>query len=146
MFHRKVHPVNTIDEKNHVKSHKGKIKNTPQDCFQEYDNGDPANPEFGRRFDSDAKSGKWSQDCKTNWNPPQHGLSCSSSTGNNEHWIKTDTECKYYIALECNSHTSLINIFHQHLIIVHALLFLCLYYFIQKDFCININNINRVND
>lgn len=100
MFHRKVYPENTINAKNCIKTHKGKV---PHDCFHEYDNGDTTNPDPGRRFHSDSKSRKWSQHCKNNWNPPQHGLSCGSSTGNNEHWIKTDAECKYYIFPECKS-------------------------------------------
>ncbi|PNY07606.1 hypothetical protein L195_g004107 [Trifolium pratense] len=86
-FHRKVYPEDTINAKSVTKSHKGKIKNVPRDCFDEYDNGDTPNP--------DSKSKKWSKHCETNWNPPQDGLSCSGMTGNNEHWIKTDAECKF---------------------------------------------------
>lgn len=116
MFHRKVYPENTIYSKKITTSHKGKIENPPRDCFNENDNGDTTNPDHGRRFHSDSKSREWSQYCKTNWNPPQHGPSYGGSTGNNEHWIKTDAECKYYVPLQCNSsvftHTNLINIIH----------------------------------
>lgn len=75
-FHRKVHPEDTINAKSVTKSHKDKIKNLPRECFDEH--------------------------CEINWNPPQDDLCCSGSTGNNEHWIKTDAECKYYISLESN--------------------------------------------
>ncbi|KEH21973.1 WRKY transcription factor-like protein [Medicago truncatula] len=75
-FHRKVHPEDTLNAKSVTKSHKDKIKNLPRECFDEH--------------------------CEINWNPPQDDLCCSGSTGNNEHWIKTDAECKYYISLESN--------------------------------------------
>ncbi|XP_027351163.1 protein LAZY 1-like [Abrus precatorius] len=77
MFHRKVYPESPTNAKEFAKSHKGKSKNVPHEYIHEYDN--------------------WSQHCKTNWNPLQHGLICSSSIGNNEHWIKTDAE---YLVLE----------------------------------------------
>lgn len=99
MFHKKVYPESPVDGKDCIQSHKGKIKNVPHECLQEYDDGKFTNPDKGKRFYSDTKSRKWSQHCMTNWNPPQHGLICSSSTGNNEHWIKTDAKCKYYIHL-----------------------------------------------
>ncbi|KAH1077071.1 hypothetical protein GYH30_052540 [Glycine max] len=97
MFHKKVYPESPVDGKDCIQSHKGKIKNVPHEYFQEYENGKFTNPDKGKRFHSDTKSRKWSQHCMTNWNPPQHGLICSSSTGNNEHWIKTDAE---YLVLE----------------------------------------------
>ena len=129
MFHRKVYPENTINAKDFIKSSKDKIKNVPHDYCHEDDNGEPTNPDKGRRFHSDTKSTKWSQHCETNWNPLQRRLSCSTSTGNNEHWIKTDAECKYYISLACNSsytntstHINLTKIFHQH----HYMYSLCL--------------------
>ncbi|TKY63041.1 hypothetical protein E2542_SST12906 [Spatholobus suberectus] len=97
MFHRKVYPESPINGKDFIKSHKGKIKNVTHECFYEYDNGNSTTPDKGKRFHSDTKSRKWSLHCMTNWNPAQHGLICSSSTGNNEHWIKTDAE---YLVLE----------------------------------------------
>lgn len=103
MFHRKVYPESPIKGKDFIKYHKDKIKTVPHECFREYDNGSSTNPDKGKRFHSDAKSRQWSQHCMTNFNPPQHGQICSSSTGNNEHWIKTDADCKYYIFLEYNS-------------------------------------------
>lgn len=124
MFHRKVHPENSMNAKDFIKSHKGKINNVPDDCCHEYDDGDPRNPEKSR-FHSDTKSRKWSQHCKTNWKPIQDGVSCSSSTGKNEHWIKTDAECKYYI-LVCNLHTlphrNLIRIYINIIISIHEVL------------------------
>nr|KYP40927.1 hypothetical protein KK1_037720 [Cajanus cajan] len=99
MFNRKVYPESLINGKDFIKSDKGEIKNLPPESFHEYNNENSTNPEKGKRFQSDTKSRKWSQHYKTNWNPPQPGLICSSSTGNNEHWIKTDAECKYYIFL-----------------------------------------------
>ncbi|CAL0323285.1 unnamed protein product [Lupinus luteus] len=91
MFHRKVYPENTMKAKDFIKSHKGKNKSVPD----EYDNGDLTNLEKSR-VHSDAKPRKWSQQCKSNCKSLQHGISCSSSIGNNEHWIKTDANCKYY--------------------------------------------------
>ncbi|KAI5431304.1 protein LAZY 1 isoform X2 [Lathyrus oleraceus] len=83
-FHRKVYLKDTISAKSVTKSHKG-------------DKGDTKNSDPGRRFHSDSKSKEWSKHCETIWNPSQDGLSCSGSTGNNEHWIKTDAE---YLVLE----------------------------------------------
>jgi len=113
LFHRKVYPESPINGKDGIKSHKDEIQNVSHEFFHEYDNGKPTNPDKGKRFHPDTRSREWSQHCMTNWNPPQLGQICSSSTGNNEHWIRTDAECKYYINLECNSsHTNLISIFH----------------------------------
>ncbi|CAI8612091.1 unnamed protein product [Vicia faba] len=81
-FHRKVYLKDTINAKSATKSHKG-------------DNRDTGNPDPGRRFHSNSKSKKWSKHCETIWNLSQDGLSCGGSTGNNEHWIKTDAECKF---------------------------------------------------
>ncbi|KAK7395930.1 hypothetical protein VNO78_16546 [Psophocarpus tetragonolobus] len=102
MFHRKVYPEGPINGKDCI-SHKGKTQNAPHECFREYANQKLTNPDKGKKTHSDTQSRKWFQHCMNNWNPPLNGLICSSSTGNNEHWIKTDTECKYYIYLECNS-------------------------------------------
>ncbi|XP_058761104.1 protein LAZY 1-like isoform X2 [Vicia villosa] len=87
-FHRKVYPEDTMNAKSVTKSHKGKIKNLPCDI------GETTNTDPGRRFHSGGMSKKWFKDCETNWN---HSLNCGSSTGKNEHWIKTDTE---YLVLE----------------------------------------------
>ncbi|MED6124002.1 hypothetical protein PIB30_054897 [Stylosanthes scabra] len=97
MFHRKVYPENTTTAKDFTKPNKDKIKDASHDCCHEYQNRDPTNPDKGRRANSDTKSTKRSQICEPNWNPPQDGLSCSTSTANNEHWIKTDAE---YLVLE----------------------------------------------
>ncbi|CAI8612092.1 unnamed protein product [Vicia faba] len=70
-FNRKVYPKDTMNAKSVAKSYKGKIKNLSCDI------GDTTN------------TGKH---CETNWN---HILNCGGSTGKNEHWIKTDTECKF---------------------------------------------------
>ncbi|XP_058768372.1 protein LAZY 1-like [Vicia villosa] len=83
-FHRKVYPKDTINAKSVTKSHKD-------------DNEGTRNPDPGRKFNTDNKSKKWSKHCETIWNPSQDGLSCDGSTGNNEHWIKTDAE---YLVLE----------------------------------------------
>ncbi|KAE9584451.1 hypothetical protein Lalb_Chr00c01g0403751 [Lupinus albus] len=93
VFHRKVYPDNSENAEDYIKSHKDKINTVPSEIFNEYDNGDPTDPEKIRRFDSDTNSRKWSQHCK----PLQHGVSCSNSSGNNEHWIKTDAD---YLVLE----------------------------------------------
>ncbi|AES78372.2 WRKY transcription factor-like protein, putative [Medicago truncatula] len=95
-FHRKVFPKDTKNANNFTKSHKGKIKSTPRDCFDEYENGDITYPNTGRRFHLDSKSKNWSKHCEINWKLPQDGLS-SGSLGNNEHWINTDPE---YLVLE----------------------------------------------
>ncbi|CAL0322976.1 unnamed protein product [Lupinus luteus] len=90
MFHRKVYPDNSENAEDFIKSNKDKINTVPSEFFNEYDNGDPTDPEKCTGFHSDKNSRKWSQHCK----PLQHGVSCSNSTGNNEHWIKTDADCK----------------------------------------------------
>ncbi|KAL2320327.1 hypothetical protein Fmac_029296 [Flemingia macrophylla] len=97
MFHRKVYPESLINGKDFIKSNEGIIENIPPECFHGYDNENSTNPYKGKRFHSDTKSSKRSQHCMANWNPPQHGLIRNSSTGNNEHWIKTDAE---YLVLE----------------------------------------------
>ncbi|XP_047163608.1 protein LAZY 1-like [Vigna umbellata] len=113
LFHRKVYPESPINGKDCIKSHKDEIQYVSHKFFHEYDNRKSTNPDNGKKFHPDTKSREWSQQRMINWNQPQLGQICSSSTGNNEHWIRTDAECKYYIHLECNSsHTNLINIFH----------------------------------
>ncbi|ESW33661.1 hypothetical protein PHAVU_001G088600 [Phaseolus vulgaris] len=97
LFHRKVYPESPINGKDGIKSHKDEIQNVSHEFFHEYDNGKPTNPDKGKRFHPDTRSREWSQHCMTNWNPPQLGQICSSSTGNNEHWIRTDAE---YLVLE----------------------------------------------
>ncbi|CAJ1788447.1 unnamed protein product [Sphenostylis stenocarpa] len=98
MFHRKVYPeIPIINGKDCIKPQNGEIQNVSQKCFHEYDNGKSTNPDKGKRFHSDTKSREWTQHCMTDWNPPQVGLICSSSTGHNEHWIRTDAE---YLVLE----------------------------------------------
>ncbi|KAF7801735.1 protein LAZY 1-like [Senna tora] len=94
MFHRKVYPENSVSAKEIIASQKGTTTNVPHDFCNGYDTGDPTFPDKGRKYCSEFKSRKWSQNCKKNSNPPQHELSYSSSSGNREHWIKTDEECK----------------------------------------------------
>ncbi|XLS62415.1 hypothetical protein HN51_016643 [Arachis hypogaea] len=110
MFHRKVYPENTVTAKDFAKPNKDKIKDASHDCCHEYQNRDPTNPDKGRRVNSDTKSTKSSPNCEPIWNPPQDGLSCSTSTTNNEHWIKTDAECNYFYYFLIGSHESF---FHQ---------------------------------
>ncbi|KAK1566664.1 hypothetical protein Q3G72_002585 [Acer saccharum] len=93
MFHRKIHPEKTVAEKEFAKSHKSKT-NTP------YDDGYVGRglmllDKDNRGFPQGSKSKEWAQYCKNNKKLLQDGISCNTSSGNKEHWIKTDADCKY---------------------------------------------------
>lgn len=90
MFHRKIHPEKSIAEKE-FKSRTNKIKSSPYEGVHT-DGG----------LDNDNKSsppGCESKDQieyhKIEKMLSQYGLRGSTSSGNREHWIKTDADCKY---------------------------------------------------
>ncbi|KAJ4729489.1 Protein LAZY 1 [Melia azedarach] len=91
MFHRKIHPENSIAEKE-LKTRNNKFSSNP------YGGG---HVEGG--LDKDNRSclpGSKSKDqiqYKTSIKLPQYGLRGSASSGNREHWIKTDAD---YLVLE----------------------------------------------
>ncbi|KAH9743422.1 protein LAZY 1 [Citrus sinensis] len=89
MFHRKIHPEKSIAEKE-LKSRTNKIKSSPYEGVHT-DGG----------LDNDNKSsppGCESKDQieyhKIEKMLSQYGLRGSTSSGNREHWIKTDADCK----------------------------------------------------
>lgn len=107
MFHRKIHPENSIAEKE-LKTRNNKFSSNP------YGGG---HVEGG--LDKDNRSclpGSKSKDqiqYKTSIKLPQYGLRGSASSGNREHWIKTDADCKYktisnifFLHLENNKHAN----------------------------------------
>ncbi|XP_052290850.1 protein LAZY 1-like [Citrus sinensis] len=66
MFHRKIHPEKSIAEKE-LKSRTNKIKSSPYEGIEYH---------------------------KIEKMLSQYGLRGSTSSGNREHWIKTDADCK----------------------------------------------------
>lgn len=93
MFHRKVHPENSIANKEFTESHKQKIKKTLQD--DGYNADLMYHDEGNRKFLPVSKSLQGTQCYQNNFKLPQHGLMDSNLSGNREYWIKTDADCKY---------------------------------------------------
>ncbi|KAL5860717.1 hypothetical protein ACOSQ4_002013 [Xanthoceras sorbifolium] len=96
MFHRKIHPQKTAAGKEFAKSQKSTTTITP--CDGGNISGGLMHLDKDRRnFPQESKSNGWTQYCKNNKMLLQDGLSCSTSSGNKEHWIKTDAD---YLVLE----------------------------------------------
>lgn len=89
MFHRKVHPENSVSTEKSDKLQKDDPKNIMNE------EGDSDIVIYPRR----ALSKKGTGSCKNHIYPPQGTLNASDSDGNKEHWIKTDADCKYNILL-----------------------------------------------
>ncbi|XP_050276162.1 protein LAZY 1-like isoform X2 [Quercus robur] len=97
MFHRKVHPENSIatQKSNKTQKTENKKKLTHNG---DYHNGDPVPPdEEIVSYPKMALSKESIRRYKSQSNPPQFTLSSSDSNGNREHWIKTDAD---YLVLE----------------------------------------------
>lgn len=78
LFHRKIHPENSIAER------ESKMNNAPYGD-NDYTGG------------SRSKAGLGKNNKKTISKLPQFELTaCTAATENGEHWIKTDADCKYY--------------------------------------------------
>ncbi|KAJ9189725.1 hypothetical protein P3X46_000982 [Hevea brasiliensis] len=89
MLHRKVHPENSLAEKEFTKFHEEKIKTLDHNADLVHQNED------NRKFLLGSKSMERLQCYKNNLKLSQYGLSGSNSSGNGEYWIKTDADCKY---------------------------------------------------
>ena len=99
MFHRKVHPENSIatQKSNKTQKTENKKKLTHNG---DYHNGDQVPPdEEIVSYPKMALSKESIRRYKSQSNPPQFTLSSSDSNGNREHWIKTDADCKYRFIL-----------------------------------------------
>ncbi|WCJ40164.1 Protein LAZY 1 [Euphorbia peplus] len=90
MFHRKVHPENSLSEKEYTKFDL-EIKETmdPQVNLVHQDEDSEEFPPWPNSMEE--------MQSYENLKQSQHDLSCIDSSGNNEHWIKTDAE---YLVLE----------------------------------------------
>lgn len=102
MFHRKIYPENST-EKECIKLHRKKIKGSTS-CAGGYaaaDGGPEHSDKSKKRFPQGSKSKEGAQYYMTNMKWPQFGLSSSTSSGNREHWIKTDADCKYQLYSTC---------------------------------------------
>ncbi|XP_044466543.1 protein LAZY 1-like [Mangifera indica] len=96
MFRRKVHPENSIVEKVFTKSHAEKINRNPQDGT--FANGAVMHSDKNdKSFPLVPKSKEGTQYYMNNRKCPQYGLKGTTSSGNREHWIKTDADCKYQL-------------------------------------------------
>ncbi|KAJ0051503.1 hypothetical protein Pint_03027 [Pistacia integerrima] len=93
MFHRKIHPENSIAEKGFIKSHTKKINRNPRDGSS-VNGGLMHSDKNDKSFPQGSKSKEGTQYYMTNIKWPQYGLKGSASSGNREHWIKTDADCK----------------------------------------------------
>ncbi|XP_031286816.1 protein LAZY 1-like, partial [Pistacia vera] len=96
MFHRKIHPENSIAEKGFIKSHTKKINRNPRDGSS-VNGGLMHSDKNDKSFPQGSKSKEGTQYYMTNIKWPQYGLKGSASSGNREHWIKTDAD---YLVLE----------------------------------------------
>ncbi|GKV26134.1 hypothetical protein SLEP1_g35485 [Rubroshorea leprosula] len=89
MFHRKIHPASSAAERELKKSKKYMINNTPQYGF--HLEGDQMHQDKDDcKFCQRHRSQEGRQCCKTNSKQPQSMLAGSTSSGNREHWIRTD--------------------------------------------------------
>ncbi|XP_044503054.1 protein LAZY 1-like isoform X2 [Mangifera indica] len=93
MFHRKIHPENSIAEKEFIKSHTKKINGNPRDgsCV----NGGLMHSEKSNKKFPQGSTSKQGYMANIIW--PQYGLKGIASSGYREHWIKTDAD---YLVLE----------------------------------------------
>lgn len=110
MFHRKVHPEQSIFEKESVKSHKEKIMRPLH-----YDGyyADPMHQDNNNiKFPLGSKPVEGVHCCPSNMKMREYGLCGNHSSNNKEYWIKTDSECKFWILINALSlHFSLTSIF-----------------------------------
>ncbi|KAJ4822159.1 hypothetical protein Tsubulata_020764 [Turnera subulata] len=98
MFHRKVHPESSMDEKDFTKSHKEKTKAA---WHQGNYNAGLMHWDENRKFLSDSKSMKGFQRYN-NLKLPQY----ADTSTNGEYWIKTDADCKFLQILTTKQHRS----------------------------------------
>lgn len=99
MFHRKVHPENSVST---GKSNKLQ-KDYPKNIMNEEGDGDanrvlPAGEDIVI-YPQSVVSKKGTGPCKSHFYPPQATLIASDSDGNKEHWIKTDADCMYLLTI-----------------------------------------------
>lgn len=88
MFHRKVHPESIEYEKEFTKSHQEITKTMDHQANLERQDGD------GAEFRPGPNSMEEMQGNGNNLKQSHHDLCCINLSGNREHWIKTDAECK----------------------------------------------------
>lgn len=108
MFHRKIHPENSIAEREFNKSRRCKTIGNSSDGYR---NGDLTHTtNNNRRFPWGSKSKEGILCYENNSELPKNGLNVSNSIRNGEHWIKTDADCKYHHHMQSQYYKYSINL------------------------------------
>lgn len=94
MFKRRIHPEGSIAAKEFIKSEKYNDMSNSSDSGGRNRNLMLMGGE-NRRFPQGSKLKEGTKHCKKYMDLPQYRLNDSDLRRNEEHWIKTDADCKY---------------------------------------------------